>query len=119
MLVTDIQMLRPQHHGNYLIEQMGKYRCVPPTFSNDLELLKFPKIKEFDAVFLNNICGMVYNDPEVRASILRYVQEGGAWAATAVTFANNNWRIRRDDGRLGQCAPHGTQVIRLTTQTVR
>ena len=80
-------------HGNYLLEQMGKYTgAFTPTFSNDLELLKYPKIKEFDAVFLNNVCGMVYNDPEVRAGILRFVQEGGGIGGNhAVTFANNNW----------------------------
>jgi len=96
MLVTDIQMYSGHGSipdGNYLIEQMAKYTgAFTPTFSNDLELLKYPKIKEFDAVFLNNICGMVYNDPEVRAGILRYVQEGGGMGGNhAVTFANNNW----------------------------
>jgi type 1 glutamine amidotransferase len=96
LLVTDIQMYSGHGtipHGNYLLEQMGKDTgAFTPTFSNDLELLKYPKIKEFDAVFLNNICGMVYNDPEVRAGILRYVQEGGGMGGNhAVTFANNNW----------------------------
>ena len=96
LLVTDIQMYSGHGtipHGNYLLEQMGKRTgAFTPTFSNDLELLKYPRIKDFDAVFLNNICGMVYNDPEVRAGILRYVQEGGGMGGNhAVTFANNNW----------------------------
>jgi hypothetical protein len=57
-------------HGNLLIELMAKYTgAFTPTFSNDLELLKYPKIKEFDAVFLNNVCGMIHNDPEVREGI--------------------------------------------------
>ena len=96
LLVTDIQMYSGHGtipHGNYLLEQMGQRTgAFTPTFSNDLELLKYPRIKDFDAVFLNNICGMVYNDPEVRAGILRYVQEGGGMGGNhAVTFANNNW----------------------------
>jgi type 1 glutamine amidotransferase len=96
MLVTDIQMYSGHGsipHGNYLIQQMAKDTgAFTPTFSNDLEMLKYPKIKEFDAVFLNNICGMVYNDPEVRDGILRYVREGGGMGGNhAVTFANNNW----------------------------
>ena len=72
---------------------MGKYTgAFEPTFSNDLNLLKYPKIKEFDAVFLNNVCGMVHNDPEVREGILRFVREGGGIGGHhAVTFANNNW----------------------------
>ena len=96
MLVTDLQMYSGHGtipHGNYLIELMAKYTgAFTPTFSNDLELLKYPKIKEFDAVFLNNVCGMIHNDPEVREGILRYVREGGGIGGNhAVTFANNNW----------------------------
>jgi type 1 glutamine amidotransferase/sugar phosphate isomerase/epimerase len=96
LLVTDIQMYSGHStipHGNWLIEQMGKYTgAFEPTFSNDLSLLKYPKIKEFDAVYLNNVCGMVHNDPEVRDGILRFVREGGGIGGHhAVTFANNNW----------------------------
>jgi len=96
MLVTDIQAYVGHTtipHGNYLLELMGKYTgAFEPVFSNDPELLKYPKIKEFDAVFLNNVCGMVHNDPEVRAGILRFVQEGGGIGGNhCVTFANNNW----------------------------
>jgi type 1 glutamine amidotransferase/sugar phosphate isomerase/epimerase len=96
LLVTDIQMYSGHGtipHGNLMLELMGKYTgAFEPVFSNDLDLLKYPKIKEFDAVFLNNVCGMVHNDPEVRAGILRFVREGGGLAGNhAVTFANNNW----------------------------
>ena len=35
---------------------------------------------------------MVYPDPAVRESLLRYVREGGGIAGNhAVTYANNNW----------------------------
>jgi type 1 glutamine amidotransferase len=96
LLVTDIQMYTGHAtipHGNYLIELIGKYTgAFTPTFSNDPELMRYPKIKEFDAVFLSNTCGMVHNDPEVRADLLRYIREGGGIAGThAVTFTNNNW----------------------------
>ncbi len=96
LLVTDFNMYSGHGtiaDGNYLLELIGKYTgAFTPTFSNDLEMLKYPKIKEFDAVFLNNVCGMIYDEPEVRASILRYVQEGGGIGGNhAVTFANNNW----------------------------
>jgi type 1 glutamine amidotransferase/sugar phosphate isomerase/epimerase len=96
LLVTDIQMYSGHStipHGNWLLEQMGKYTgAFEPTFSNDLSLLKYPKIKEFDAVYLNNVCGMVHNDPDVREGILRFVREGGGIGGHhAVTFANNNW----------------------------
>jgi len=96
LLVTDLQMYSGHStipHGNLLIELMAKYTgAFTPTFSNDLDLLKYPKIKEFDAVFLNNVCGMIHNDPEVREGILRFVREGGGIGGNhAVTFANNNW----------------------------
>jgi type 1 glutamine amidotransferase/sugar phosphate isomerase/epimerase len=96
LLVTDIQMYSGHGtipHGNLLLELMGKYTgAFEPTFSNDLSLLKYPKIKQFDAIYLNNVCGMVHNDPEVREGILRFVREGGGIGGHhAVTFANNNW----------------------------
>jgi type 1 glutamine amidotransferase/sugar phosphate isomerase/epimerase len=96
LLVTDIQMYSGHStipHGNLLIELMAKNTgAFEPTFSNDLNLLKYPKIKEFDAIYLNNVCGMVYNDPEVRDGILRFVREGGGIGGHhAVTFAGNNW----------------------------
>jgi type 1 glutamine amidotransferase len=96
LLVTDIQMYSGHStipHGNWLLELMGKYTgAFTPVFSNDLNLLKYPKIKDFDAIYLNNVCGMVHNDPEVRDGILRFVREGGGIAGHhAVTYANNNW----------------------------
>ena len=96
LLVTDIQMYSGHStipHGNYMIELMAKYTgAFEATFSNDPELLKYPRIKEFDAVFFNNVCGMVHNDPEVRDGIMRFVREGGGLGGNhAVTYANLNW----------------------------
>ena len=96
MLVTDIQMYSGHStipHGNYMLELMAKYTgAFEPTFSNDPAMLTYPKIKEFDAVFFNNVCGMVHNDPEVREGILRFVREGGGLGGNhAVTYANLNW----------------------------
>jgi len=96
LLVTDLQMYSGHTtipHGNLLLELIAKNTgAFEPVFSNDLNLLKYPKIKEFDAVYLNNVCGMVHNDPEVRDGILRFVREGGGIGGHhAVTFANNNW----------------------------
>jgi type 1 glutamine amidotransferase/sugar phosphate isomerase/epimerase len=96
LLVTDIQMYSGHStipHGNLLLELMAKNTSAfEPVFSNDLNLLKYPAIKQFDAIYLNNVCGMVYNDPEVRDGILRFVREGGGIGGHhAVTFANNHW----------------------------
>ena len=111
LLVTDIQMYSGHGtilHGNLMLELMAKYTgAFEATFSNDLELLKYPKIKEFDAVFLNNVCGMVHNDPEVRDGIMRFVREGGGIGGNhAVTYANNNWPEFSDMmGGWSGCAP--------------
>jgi type 1 glutamine amidotransferase/sugar phosphate isomerase/epimerase len=96
LLVTDIQMYSGHStipHGNWLLEVIGKQTgAFEPVFSNDLSLLKYPKIKEFDAVYLNNVCGMVHNDLEVREGLLRFVREGGGIGGHhAVTYANNHW----------------------------
>lgn len=96
LLVTDLQMYSGHDtipHGNWLLELMAKYTgAFEPVFSNDLNNLKYPKIKEFDAVFLNNVCGMVFPDPEVRESLLRFIREGGGLGGNhAVTYANLDW----------------------------
>ena len=96
LLVTDLQMYLGHSsipHGNLLLKLMGeKTGAFEAVFSNDLDLLKYPAIKQFDAVYFNNVCGMVHNDPAVRESLLRYVREGGGIGGHhAVTYANNNW----------------------------
>jgi type 1 glutamine amidotransferase/sugar phosphate isomerase/epimerase len=96
LLVTDLQMYSGHTtipHGNLLLELIGKQTgAFEPVFSNDLELLTYPRIKEFDAVYFNNVCGMVHNDPAVREGLLRFVREGGGLGGHhAVTFADNNW----------------------------
>jgi sugar phosphate isomerase/epimerase/type 1 glutamine amidotransferase len=96
LLVTDLQMYSGHStipHGNWLLELIGKHTgAFEPVFSNDLALLTYPRIKEFDAVYLNNVCGMVHNDPAVREGLLRFVREGGGIGGHhAVTYANNNW----------------------------
>jgi type 1 glutamine amidotransferase/sugar phosphate isomerase/epimerase len=63
---------------NYAIELMGKstgaYEAV---FSNDLDNLKYDKIRQYDAVMLNSTESDVSADPAVREGLLRYVREGG------------------------------------------
>ena len=69
-------------HGNYWIAQAAKKTSAfTPTFSNDLDNLKYPKIKEYDAVFLNSIVGPVFADPAVIDGLTRFVREGGGVAA--------------------------------------
>src|SRR5262245_34759944 len=51
--------------ANYAIEQMGKttgaYEAV---FSNDVEMFRADKLKDFDAVCFNNSQGVLFEDSE-------------------------------------------------------
>jgi type 1 glutamine amidotransferase len=68
-------------YGNLAIQLMGKNTdAYEPIFSNDLNNLKYPRIKQFDAVFLNSVVGEVFPDPAVLNGLLRFVREGGGVA---------------------------------------
>ncbi len=77
-------------HGNLAVQLMAKNTgAFEAIFSNDLSNLKYPKIKQFDAVFLNSIDGPVFPDPEVSEGLLRFVREGGGMAGVhASTYAS-------------------------------
>jgi type 1 glutamine amidotransferase len=67
----------------------GAYEAV---FSNDLDNLKYDRIKQFDAVFLNNTVGMVFVDSEVREGLTRFVREGGGLAGNhGVSHTSMDW----------------------------
>jgi type 1 glutamine amidotransferase/sugar phosphate isomerase/epimerase len=80
-------------HANVMIEEMGRktgaWRTV---FSNDLNNLRYPKIKEYDAVFLNSIVGEWLPDPKIREDLVRYIKEGGGIGGIHGTpWASRNW----------------------------
>jgi type 1 glutamine amidotransferase/sugar phosphate isomerase/epimerase len=68
-------------HANFAIQRMAEtthaYQAI---FSNDLNNLRYPKILDFDAVFLNSGTGEVYSDPDVLNGLIRFVREGGGVA---------------------------------------
>ena len=65
-------------NANYALELMGKYTgAFEAVFSNDLDNLKYDKIRQFDAVMLNSTESDISADPAVRAGLLRFVREGG------------------------------------------
>jgi len=86
LLVLDVTPNAYYHatcaNANLAVELMAKYTdAFQPVFSNDLDNLKYPKIKEFDAVFLNGFGGgEVFVDPDVLNGLLRFVREGGGVA---------------------------------------
>ncbi|HXJ38234.1 MAG TPA: ThuA domain-containing protein [Bryobacteraceae bacterium] len=77
-------------HANFAIQQLAKNTgAFEPVFSNDPNNLKYPKIKQFDAVFLNSVVGEVFPDPDVLDGLLRFVREGGGVAGVhGTTYAS-------------------------------
>ena len=78
---------------NVMIQQMGeKTGAWTTVFSNDLDNLRYPKVKEYDAIFLNSIVGEFLPDPGMRADLVRYVNEGGGMGGIDGTpWASRNW----------------------------
>ena len=63
--------------GNYAIQQMGKVTgAYEAVFSDDIELFRPANIKQFDAICFNNTLGVLFDDPELRASLLGFVESG-------------------------------------------
>ena len=81
-------------HGNLMLQLIAKYTgAYEPIFDNNLENLKYPHIRQYDAVFLNSVVGPVFSDPEVLDGLIRYVREGGGVAGLhGVTFASQDVR---------------------------
>jgi type 1 glutamine amidotransferase len=81
-------------HGNLMLELIAKYTgAYEPVFDNNLDNLKYPRIKQYDAVFLNSVVGPVFADPEVLDGLIRYVREGGGVAGLhGTTFASQDLR---------------------------
>lgn len=63
--------------ANYALEEMGKrtgaYEAV---FSNNIEMFRPGKIQQFDAVCFNNTQGVLWDDAELKQSLLDFVRSG-------------------------------------------
>jgi type 1 glutamine amidotransferase/sugar phosphate isomerase/epimerase len=82
LLVVDLQAAYGGHgslpNSNVAIQAMGKQTgAYEPIFNNDLANLRYDKLRQYDALFLNNTVGPILNAQEVREGLLRYVREGG------------------------------------------
>jgi type 1 glutamine amidotransferase len=63
--------------GNYAIEQMGKMTgAYEAVFNDDIEMFRPANIRQFDAICFNNTVGVLFDDPELRASLLGFVEGG-------------------------------------------
>ncbi len=63
--------------SNYAIGQMGKVTgAYEAVFNNDIEMFRPAAIKQFDAICFNNTVGVLFDDPELKASLLNFVESG-------------------------------------------
>ena len=94
-------------HTNVMIQRAGEITGAWSTeYNNDLENLKYPKIKQYDGIFLNSIVGELLAEPAVREGLARFVREGGGLGGIHGTpWASRNWEEFAD--MIGaQSAPH-------------
>ncbi len=87
MLVTNL-MMRDGHPwrgssydtipaANYAIGQMGKLTgAYEAVFSDDVEMFRPNRIKQFDAICFLNTAGVLFEDPELRKSLLAFIAGG-------------------------------------------
>ncbi len=77
-------------HGNYALELMGqKTGAYEAVFSNDIEMFRPQNLQKFDAVCFNNTVGVLFEDRELRMSLLDFVSSGHGFVgihAAAATF---------------------------------
>jgi type 1 glutamine amidotransferase len=63
--------------ANYAFSELGRrtgaYQAV---FSNDIEMFRPDKIKQFDAICFLNTVGVLFDDPELRKSLLGFIAGG-------------------------------------------
>ncbi len=78
---------------NTMLESMGRITGAWQTeLNNDLNNLKYPKVSDYDGVFLNDNVGELLPDPAVRAGLARFVREGGGLGGVHGTpWASRNW----------------------------
>jgi type 1 glutamine amidotransferase/sugar phosphate isomerase/epimerase len=97
LLVIDACIAGMSHstipHANQMLSAMGRITGAWDTeLNNDLNNLKYPRIKEYDGVFLNSNVGELLPDPAVREGLARFVREGGGLGGVHGTpWASRNW----------------------------
>lgn len=77
-------------YGNYALQQMGiRTGAYATEISQDIEVFRPKRLKQFDAVCFNNTAGVLFEDPELRQSLLDFIHDGGGFVgfhAAGATF---------------------------------
>ena len=97
LLVIDWSVGRGAHrsvpHANLAVERMGrKTGAYEVVFGRDRAALSAASLKAFDAVFLNNTIGPIFDTAELRKAFVAFLAAGGGLVANhAVTVTSEDW----------------------------
>lgn len=103
LLIFDLNVGYPGHgsiaHANYAFTQMGRRTgAFETTVSRDAAAFVADSLTQYDAVFLNNTVGNLFEDPTLRQNLLEFVVGGGGLMGvhgTSVAFTQ--WPGARED----------------------
>jgi type 1 glutamine amidotransferase len=63
--------------ANYAFEQLGnKTGAYQAVFSNDVEMFRPEKLRDFDAICFLNTVGVLFEDAELKASLMKFISSG-------------------------------------------
>jgi sugar phosphate isomerase/epimerase/type 1 glutamine amidotransferase len=97
LLIFDVNVGYPGHpsrfHANYAFERMGeKTGAFEVVLSRDPEVFRRESLSRFDAVFLNNTVGNLFEDRELRRNLVEFVYGGGGLMGVhGTTVAFTQW----------------------------
>ncbi|TWU33231.1 ThuA domain-containing protein [Novipirellula artificiosorum] len=97
LLIFDVNVGYPGHpsrfHANYAFEQMGKRTgAFEIVLSRDPEVFRRESLSRFDAVFLNNTVGNLFEDSQLRRNLVEFVYAGGGLMGVhGTTVAFTKW----------------------------
>ena len=103
LLIYDVNVGYPGHpsrfYANLAFQRMGeKTGAFETVISQDETVFKEKSLRQFDAVFLNNTVGNLFQDEDLRESLLEFVCGGGGLMGvhgTSVAFTH--WPGARED----------------------
>lgn len=68
--------------AQYALEVIGKRtRAFEPVFTNDVQMLRWETLRDFDVVCFNNTTGVLTEDRELQRSLLDFVRAGKGFVA--------------------------------------
>jgi len=103
LLIFDVNVGYPGHpsrfYANLAFQRIGeKTGAFETVISRDPSVFRRESLRQFDAVFLNNTVGNLFEDPQLRQNLLEFVCGGGGLLGvhgTSVAFTH--WPGARED----------------------